>query len=71
MGVLCQFLPNYKSALDCTFMHTICKNESFELSDNLCTIIHTMHKNNCVNFSNNSENLVLYRFNALHFSLLK
>ena len=71
MGDLCQFLPNYKSALDCTFMHTICKNEWFELSKNLCTIIHTMYKNNCVNFSNNSENLVLYRFNALHFSLLK
>ena len=52
-------------------MHTICKNESFELSDNLCTIMHTMHKNNCVNFSNNSENGVLYRFNVLNFSELK
>lgn len=68
MGVLCQFLPNQKRASDCTFMHTICKNELFELSDNLCTNMHTMHKNNCVNFSNNSENLVLYRFNVLHFS---
>ena len=71
MGFLCQFLPNYKSVLDCAFMHTMYKHDLFELSDNLCTIIHTMHKNNCVNFSNNSENLVLYRFNALHFSLLK
>ena len=71
MGVLCQFLPNQKSVLDCTFMHTMYKNELFELSDNLCTIIHTMYKNNCVNFSNNSENLVLYRFNVLNFSLLK
>lgn len=52
-------------------MHTIYKNELFELSDNLCTIIHTMYKNNCVNFSNNSENLVLYRFNVLNFSELK
>lgn len=71
MGVLCQFLPNQRSVLDCAFMHTICKNELFELSDNLCTIIHTMYKNNCVNFSNNSENLVLYRFNVLNFSELK
>ena len=71
MEVLCQFLPNQKYVLNCTFMHTICKNELFELSDNLCTIMHTMHKNNCVNFSNNSENLVLYRFNVLHFSWLK
>lgn len=71
MGVLCQFLPNQKRALNCIFMHTICKNELFELSDNLCTNMHTMHKNNCVNFSNNSENLVLYRFNVLHFSWLK
>lgn len=71
MGFLCQFLPNQKRMLDCTFMHTICKNELFDLSDNLCTNMHTMHKNNCVNFSNNSENLVLYRFNVLHFSELK
>ena len=56
------FYQNYRSVLDRAFMHTIYKNELFELSDNLCTIIHTMHKNNCVNFSNNSENLVLYRF---------
>ena len=55
MGFLCQFLPNQKRMLDCTFMRTICKNELFELSDNLCTNMHTMHKNNCVNFSNNSE----------------
>ena len=71
MGVLCQFLPSQKPVSDCIFMHTICKNELFELSDNLCTIIHTMYKNNCVNFSNNSENLVLYRFNVLNFSELK
>ena len=71
MVFLWQFLQNYKSVLDCAFMHTIYKNELFELSDNLCTIIHTMYKNNCVNFSNNSENLVLYRFNVLNFSELK
>lgn len=62
MGVLCQFLPSQKYILNCAFMRTICKNELFELSDNLCTDMHTMHKNNCVNFSNNSENGVLYHF---------
>ena len=62
MGVLCQFVPSQKSLLDCTFMHTICKNELFELSNNLCTIIYTMYKNNCVNFSNNLENGVFCCF---------
>ena len=62
MVFLCGFLPNQKRMLDCTFIHTMCKSELFELSDNLCTIMHTMHKNNCVNFSNNSKNGVFYRF---------
>lgn len=34
------------------------------MSDNFCSDFRTMYKNNCVNFSNNSENLVLYRFNV-------
>lgn len=40
------------------------KIQLLELSDSLCTSIQTMNKNNCVNFSNNLENLVLYRFNV-------
>ena len=36
----------------------------FELSGNLCSDFRTMYKNNCVNFSNNSDNLVLWRLNV-------
>ena len=46
------------------FYAIVHKMQLFELSENLCTIMHTMNKNNCVNFSNNSDNLVLWRFNV-------
>lgn len=63
-GIFMSNFTSLKKRMFSMFYAELHKMQLLELSDNLCTIIHTMHKNNCVNFSNNSENLVLYRFNV-------
>ena len=61
------FMVNFTNAQKRMFTRLyakVHKIQLLELSDSLCTSIQTMNKNNCVNFSNNLENLVLYRFNV-------
>ena len=68
------FMSNFTNSQKQTFLvfyAELHKMQLLELSDNLCSDFRTMHKNNCLNFSNNLENLVLYRFNVLNFSELK